>query len=151
MATIVEGARPVLDGARSLLDGVGLREFRAYLRVRDWSGGQAGHGTMTETRTELTVANGGKPKVVALSPRQVVASGGQLGDTMFEIGPLTPAYPGGGVTPEDVNPPKVKGREMHYILVGPGLPAEGAVCKLVSANHSSPFRVMLRVQQTGER
>lgn len=148
--SIVDDAKPILDAARALLDDVGLREFRVFVRTRDWSGERVGLGTATEQLRELTVAGGKRPKVTALSPRAVVASGGQLGDTVFAVGPLTPAYAGGGVLPSDVTPGRSGRREVHYLVRGPGLPASGAVCKQLSADHSSPFRVTMQLQMTGE-
>lgn len=150
--SLVRDLLPILDAGRGLTDAFGLRNFRVFVRTTDWTGERAGLGAKTTTLRELTVAGGARPQVVALRPQAVVASGGQLEDTVFEVGPLTPAYAGGGVEPVDMTPGQgTDRREVDYLLFGPGLPEAGAVCKQLSSDFSSPFRYTMRLQVTGAR
>jgi len=148
--TIVRDALSILDEGRAILDDVGLRVFRVYVRTTDWSGNRVGVDSKITTTTELTVARGGRPKVRQLSADQVVNSGLELGSSIYDV-TLTPSYPGGGVTSDDVAPPVPSGvrREVQYLIFGPGY-EQGSLCKLVSANTGSPFRTVLRLQATGD-
>lgn len=150
--SIVDDVKPILDEARAIIDDVGLREFRVFVRTTDWTGNRPGIDTKTTTLRELTVARGGKPKVVVLNPQAVVASGGELGDVIYEV-TLTPKYPGGGVEPSDLTPlvdSSVR-REVHYLVIGPGANDGGDVCAQLSVNHGSPFRAVMRLRKTGAR
>lgn len=150
--TIVKDALPILHAGRAILAAVGLRNFRVFVRVTDWSGDAAGRGTKTVTEKELTVAGGAAPEIVLLSDARVVASGGQLGDQIYEV-TLTPEHTGGGTSIEDMTPPVPPGvkREVHYLVHGPGCAPGGTVCAQVSVNTSSPFRHVMRIRKTGAK
>lgn len=149
--TIVSDALSILDDARGLLDDVGLRPYQVFVRVTAWSGARAGLGTKTVTDTELTVADGKRPKVRQLSAKDVVASGGSLSDQIFEIGPLTPPFTGGGTEASVINPALDADAPtgVLYVLMGPGAPADGWLCKRVGDKLDSPFRYMVTVQRIG--
>lgn len=151
--TIVDDALPILWEGRAILDQVGLRNFRVSVRITDWTGGRGvGIGTSTVTEYPLTEAGGARPKVVAVSPASIVASGGELGDVMYDV-TLTPAFTGGGTTVAEMTPPAATGnatkREVHYLVFGPGCAEAGTICVQVSENHTSPFRHVMRLKKTG--
>ncbi len=149
MATLVEGFLPTLDAARGLLGAFGLRPFRVSVLVRTWSGRRVGEGDSTDEVTPIKVG-GGDPKVRQVDPRDVVASGGDLTMGMFDIGPMTPEFEGGGTTYDSIDPPAHgNATEVFFVVWGPGLPATGALCKRVSSQTDSPFRYTVRVQRIG--
>lgn len=148
--SIVSGSLPILDAARGLLDDAGLRPYQVFVRVNTWSGARIGLGTKTSTVTELNVDGNKRPKVRQLSAKDVVASGGTLEDQLFEVGPLTPPFTGGGVATTTINPPtSASPTEVNYILIGPGTPAAGWLCKRVSDKLDSPFRYLVTIQRIG--
>jgi hypothetical protein len=52
--TLVSRLIPTVDKIRQLYTDLGLRTYRVFLVVTDWSGGERGRGTMTElARTEI--------------------------------------------------------------------------------------------------
>lgn len=149
--SLVSDALPILDEARGLLDDFGLRPFRVFAIVRTWTGTRVGQGTSSDVETELTVAGGKRPKVRQVDAEDVVASGGEITDTVYDVGPLTPEHTSGGTDPALLNPPlpAVGVAEVLFRIVGPGLPETGALCKRLSDDLSSPFRYTLRLQRIG--
>jgi hypothetical protein len=148
--SIVSDSLGILDQARGLLDDVGLRPYRVYVRTRAATGGRVGLGSTVATTTEITVDGTKRPKVRQLSAKEVVAAGGALSDQIFEIGPLTPEFSGGGTDPATLNPAiAAEPTEVAYILVGPGTPENGWICHRISDKLDSPFRYMVTVQRTG--
>lgn len=148
--SLVESLLPTVDAARGLLDDVGLRPFQVYVRLRAWSGGYVGQGTATDTDTEITVASTKRPKVVEVSSSDAMASGGTVTATTYLVGPLTPDYGTGGTNADTIDPPLVAGREVLFVVKGPGLPTNGVLCKRVDAEQFSPFRWMLKLERLGQ-
>lgn len=149
--SIVSDLLPTLDNARSLLDEVGLRPLAVARRVATWTGARPALGDRTVTITPITVANGKRPKVRQLDDRELVASGGILGTARYAVGPLTPDYGAGGTKAADIQPePGADPSEVQFLLYGPGQPASGMLCKLVSVDFSSPFRVSFVIEALGQ-
>lgn len=148
--TLVQSLLPVLDDARGILDDFGLRPFEVFVRVRDWSGDVAGQGTATDVDTEITVASGKRPKVVEVKSRDVVASGGAIAATTYKVGPLTPDYGTGGSRADVLDPPVSPGREVLFVVTGPGLAPEGVLCKRVDGEGFSPFKWFLYLERLGQ-
>lgn len=148
--SLVSSLLPTVDLARGLLDDVGLRPFQVFLRTRVWSGNVVGDGTATETDTEITVAGSKRPKVEEKASKDVMASGGAISQTTYEVGPLTPDYGTGGTTSDLIDPPYVLGQEVLFVVKGPGLPDGGVLCRRKDANQSSPFRWMLTLERIGQ-
>lgn len=148
--TIASDVLGILDQARGLVDDLGLRPYRVYLRTIAWSGARSGLGTATTTTTELTVQGTKRPKVKQLSAKDVIASGGAFEDTVFEIGPFTPPFAGGGTATTSLNPAMGSTpTEVYYIVVGPGTPTNGWLCERMSDKLDSPFRYMVTVRKKG--
>lgn len=148
--SLVSSLLPTVDLARGLLDDVGLRPFQVFLRTRAWSGGYVGQGTVTEADTEITVAGTKRPKVVEKASRDVMSSGGAVTQTTYLVGPLTPDYTTGGTSADLIDPPLVAGREVLFVVKGPGLPTNGVLCKRIDAEQFSPFRWMLTLERIGQ-
>lgn len=150
--SIVRGALAVLDQARALLDDVGLRPYSVSVRTTRWSGAtRIGEGIPVITETDLEVFGGRRPKVRQLSSKEIVAQGGSLDEEVFEIGPYTPVYDGGGMEIAALDPAKANDpQEVEYILKGPGMPENGAICQKVGDKVDSPFRLMMTIRRTGK-
>lgn len=147
--SIVSDSLNILDSARALLSDVGLRPYRVYVQTKTFSRTMGIAADATTVVTELTVADGKPPKVRQLSAKEVVSSGGTLGDAIYEVGPLTPPYSGGGVETSAITPDTGAKSQVLYILKGPGLATNGVYCDKVSDKFDSPFRYMFTIKRTG--
>jgi hypothetical protein len=156
--SIVSSALRVLDKARAKLDVAGLCPYRVFSRVRTWNGPRPGAApsagvqpSFTDVDTELTVADGKRPQVRLSGSKSIVAPGGVLAAGTYEVGPLTPAYSGGGVTVSVIDPPGTTSAELLFVVMGPGLPATGMLCKKASDDLQSPFRYVLTLTALGQK
>lgn len=100
MATLAAGLRPLLHNTRAILGKLGFRQYRVYLVQGIWSGTHTGAGNPFDLEEELTVANGQPVKVRQLNDEQITVGGLALGT--IEIGPITPAFPGGGYSADSL-------------------------------------------------
>lgn len=143
--SLADDLKPILDNARAIAGDLGFRPFSVSVRVQDWSGGQAGKGTMVETITPLTVGNGQNVKVEQVSQRDIFLSGGLYQALDLKV-TVTAGYSGGGVAIATFDPPVVKGRNVDFKLIGPGLPATGAYFNKIGQDVSSAltYRIYLR-------
>jgi hypothetical protein len=91
---------PVFNAARQLIQDFGLRQSRVWVRRRAWSAGEQHLGDVTDTDVEITP----RPKVVADTP------------VTLNVSRLTPAYPGGGYTTEDLLPAQVAGTSRYFLV-----------------------------------
>lgn len=149
--SIVSRLLKTLDKGRARLDTVGLRPYTVTLRVITYAGARVGLGAATTTNTAITVADAKAPKVRVLSDSDTVASGNLFTKTRYEIGPLTPAYDGGGVAATTLDPAtSASPTEVFYVVTGPGTPSTGMLCKKVADKYDSPFRYMLIVESIGK-
>ncbi len=148
--TLVQSLLPVLDDARGILDSFGLRPFEVFVRTRTWSGGFVGQGTATDETTAITVGGGLRPKVVEVKSKDVVASGGTIAATRYKVGPLTPDYGAGGTQADVIDPVVEPGREVHFIVTGPGLATDGVLCKRVDGEGFSPFKWFFFLERLGQ-
>lgn len=146
---LVQDLLPLLDSAMGLLDDYGLNRFQVFVRVRDSAGVRAGELGWVDTDTEITVGDGKRPGFREVRSKDVVASGGTLTEAEFEIGPLTPDYGLGGTKSNVIDPPPAPGREVFWVIKGPGLPDEGVLCKKVDDDTASPMEWYVRVRRIG--
>ena len=79
--------------------------YRTILRTRAWSGNEVDLGTSTDTD-------------VTINPRPRLK---EISDTEYLLGPITPAFPGGGFTPEQLSGYSTAGggTEVLYSVTGP--------------------------------
>ncbi|MCU1422745.1 MAG: hypothetical protein JWN36_2396, partial [Microbacteriaceae bacterium] len=146
MTTARAALLPGVDLLRGLLDTTfGLRQFTVVVRVNTWAPGAlpgAQGAAKTAVDTPLVVHGGQRPKVVQVSQRDVLASGGQLQDLDLRVGPLTPAsaaYPT-GVAAAIFDPPLAgSSTEVLFNVAGPGLPVGGAWFKKLDQDLTGNF------------
>lgn len=149
MSLVTDNLGAVDDG-RALLDDFGLRPFTVTLRVVTWSGDRVGKGDSVTTDTPVTVSGGRRPKLVVLQDRDVVA-GGVMTRARYKIGPITPPYNGGGMTPDVLDPAAgAQPTEVFFVVEGPGMPATGMLCKKVDGDFANPFKFFLTLESLGK-
>jgi hypothetical protein len=140
---------PLIDGLRAIPGDLGFRPYQVWVRKSTWAGPRVGLGSVSVTDTRLLVG-GQNPKVRQVSTKEVVAGTLELLSGQWDIGPLTPPFPGGGVPltlldPEATSTPTT----ILYLLKGPGMPDEGLLCQKVSHTVDRPLRQVIRVQSIG--
>ena len=142
---------PLVDDLRGIAGQLGFRPYEVYVRVTTFSGPRVGLGAATLSETRLLVG-GQNPKVRAIRSKDTVAGTAEFSNDTWEIGPLTPSFPGGGYTPEAINPAgTATPATTLYVLKGPGLPAAGLLCQRTEDDVDRPLRAVIRVRSTGRR
>ena len=151
---------PALDSIRGIAGTMGLRPYTVTIIVDKWAGSRVGQGTKTSASLTLTNTMGppSEPvRVRQVSRKDIIASGGLYTERDFKIGPMTPAYAayinqfaGGSsdpqLDPEATNVPT----EVVWQMLGPGLPAAGAIFAKVGEEATS-LHYLLYLRQTGSQ
>jgi hypothetical protein len=128
-----EDLLPVIDEIRLLIgdpDQLGLRQSRVWVRRRAWSAGEQHLGDITDTDIELTP----RPKVEADTP------------VTLKVSRITPAYPGGGYTTEDLLPTQVAGTS-RYFLVQTGTDGPRVAYQCIAIDERKNFGISLVLEQ----
>ena len=138
---------------RNIPNQFGVRLYQVAVTTRTWTGSRPGLGTFSDTTTGLKVDLGiGPVKARQMSGEEIVASGGVYGDELWEIGPITPPYPGSSPDNDGIavfDPPVVgPNTEIFYTLTGPGLSAPANTFKKVARRVDRAFRYMFTLQKT---
>lgn len=140
---------PLVDTLRAIPGELGFRPFQVWVRKTTYAGPRVSVGASTFTETRLLV-NGQNPKVRELKGKDVVAGTPEMAASTFEIGPVTPSFPGGGVSYGTINPTKTSvPTTVLFVLKGPGLPDEGLLCQRFDDDTDKPLRTVIRVKSIG--
>lgn len=147
--SLVSDLLPMIDELRGLPGQLGARPFTSVrLRTRTWSGQRPGDGTPTDVFVALETG-GEAVGVRNLSSREVYASAGRYTDADYRLGPLTPAFDGGGYTPAQLAPSSgARNVEKHVILIGPGEPDAGSVWTIVGTDLTNAIGYFLTIRRT---
>jgi hypothetical protein len=149
MASLRQNLLPVLEKARAIAGTLGFRPYEVWVRTTTYAGTRVGQGASSSTETRLLVG-GQNPKVREVKRRDVSSGSNAFVDLEYDIGPMTPQFPGGGIEVATVAPQRgTSPTEVHYVLKGGDLPTSGLLCQKVSSNHDRPLRIMVRVRSVG--
>lgn len=142
---------PLVDDVRAIAGELGFRPFQVWARKTTYSGSRVGDGSPTVTETRLLVGRQ-DPKVREIKSKDVIAGSQEFTSAVYEIGPLTPEFPGGGIAESTINP-QLTGVPTTFVFVlkGRGLPTEGLLCQRVDEDSDRPLRTMIRVQSIGRK
>ena len=147
MATFRDSILPSVNSIRAIPGKLGWRPYSLTIEVRTWSGAEIGEGVETVTSTPITEQYGQPPKIRWLDAEQLAIGGYEKGT--ITVGPITPAYPGGGVLISVLSPSNLANNTVvQYKLVGPAYP-QGAYCRLVGSDDDLAGHYMLRLQLSG--
>ena len=143
---------PLIDTLRAVPGELGFRPYQVFVRKTTYAGPRVGIGAvLSVTETQLLVG-GQNPKVREIKGKDVVAGTSELISGVYEIGPLTPEFSGGGVAQSVVNPEKTSTpTTVLYVLKGPGMPTDGLLCQRMSDDVDRPLRTVIRVQSIGRK
>jgi hypothetical protein len=144
--------RELADDIRSIpgSDDFGLRENACFLVTKKWTGERPGDGDEETTLTPLTVG-GQNPKIKFPNQRDVALGLMSLGEVM--IGPLTPAFPGGGTNRAYFDGSLLSPAEGLVIRIVPPDGGDSSDYKVNYTNTDSALRVMIKctnVTMSGE-
>ncbi|HEY2516955.1 MAG TPA: hypothetical protein VGI39_39055 [Polyangiaceae bacterium] len=128
--SLAQGLLPLLDSVRGISGALGFRPISVTIRVISWPGAPSRGAPTSLVDTPLLVGWATQnPRVLQLTDRDVIASGGLYTTQDFKVGPLTPAFaaspgiPSGGYLPSQLDPP-VGGvgatKEILFKLTGGG-------------------------------
>lgn len=150
----VNGFRAIANAVRRIPEQLGQRTTSVTIRVRTYSAAVGAQGT-TVVSTADTVLDP-RPKVTQVTDGQpsyfgggtVSLSNGNLVAAVYEIGPITQEFPGGGYAQDDVAPAGAYTRRVTVLLEGTEFSAGGEEFEVDAADFTRPQRGMLRVVRT---
>ena len=139
--TLASGLRKLAWSVRAIPGQLGVRPHRVSILKRTWSGSHVGDGTRTDVETDIVEAGGQPPKVRWLSDEELAVGG--LNPGTVEIGPITPAFPGGGTALSLLDGSTLdEGEVRHLWIVGPQHPNGAAYrVKKLTADRALHYKI----------
>ena len=146
--------RAIADAVRRVPETLGQRTTKVTLRVRTYSGPVGAYGSTLQTTTDTVLDP--RPKVVEVTDGQrSYFGGGSLAQSdgtalagVYEIGPITQSFPGGGYTQGDVVIAAAPNRRFTYLLDGDEFTAGGEEFEVTASDFTRPQRGMVQVTRT---
>ena len=146
--------RAIADAVRRVPETLGQRTTNVTLRVRTYSGPVGAFGT-TLVSTADTIVDP-RPKVVQITDGQrsyfgggsLAASDGVALAGVYEIGPLTQSFPGGGYTQNAVVIAGAVTQRFTVLLEGDEFSSGGEEFEVTASDFTRPQRGMLQVTRT---
>ena len=107
---------PVAQTIRALAGALvwDVRPTTIAIVRRVWSGGRKGMGTYVDT----TLTTLPPVRVRTPSEHEISSSGGRYETEDVLVDEITPAFPGGGLTPAQIRPDGAQGTEIFCVLSG---------------------------------
>lgn len=146
--------RAIADAVRRVPETLGQRTTKVTLRVRTYSGPVGAYGSTLQTTTDTVLDP--RPKVVEVTDGQrSYFGGGSLAQSdgtalagVYEIGPITQSFSGGGYTQGDVVIAAAPNRRFTYLLDGDEFTAGGEEFEVTASDFTRPQRGMVQVTRT---
>lgn len=146
--------RALADSVRRVPETLGQRPTKVTLRVRTYSGPVAQYG-VTLVSTVDTVLDP-RPRVREVTDGQrswfgggtLAASDGTALAGVYEIGPITQAFPGGGYTQGDLLKSAAPNKRFTVVLEGDEFSEGGEEFMVSASDFTRPQRGMLQVVRT---
>ena len=150
----LNGFRAIADAVRRIPEALGQRPTKVTLRVRTYSGPVGAHGT-TLVSTSDTVLDP-RPKVTQVSDgARSYFGGGYLGASdginlaaVYEIGPITQWFPGGGYTQGEIVVQGDVVKRYTVILEDGDFTTGGEEFFVTASDWTRPHRGMVQVTRT---
>lgn len=155
--SLIDAHRRAADAGRRAAELAGARPITVTVRVRTYSAaiGTSGSLLASVVDTELSP----RPRVRQLGPGESSFYGGGPGSApsvsgtrVYEIGPITLTYPGGGYAIADVVPAESPSTRTTYVLNGDDFQDDEEFVLAGPPDASRPHQLTLRVHraQQGE-
>jgi hypothetical protein len=146
--SFIPGFLPTLDKIRAGIPSArGIRSVTLVVRKTLMSGSMIDNPSVSSTDTVIKSISGDRYKVREMSTKDVVASGGKYQSGSLRVGPMTPPFPGGGFTKDDLIPPSAKGQDVLY-----GITDQTGVtqwCSMADADTANDLHWYLVLNPTG--
>lgn len=146
MPTLRENLLPVFDiAARTLIDNLGFRTNSLEIFTRTWTGSPGATGSTHVDSDPLVVTP--RPKIRALTNKEIAASGGLYTDGDLRVTKITPKYTagaGGGYEVSEILAAGSRGVDVVYRITGPN----GGEFKIVDSDTSKNFGYELTLRRT---
>ena len=138
--TFAEDIRQTVASARSIPGQLGLREHSVELKRSLWSGDYTGEGLSHDQFGEV-LEDGHPPKVRWLTDSQRAL--GEHAEGTVEVGPITPAFAGGGIDwGALVGSLLDSGEVLEVLITGPRHP-DGTTYRITKARYQSALSYYL--------
>ena len=146
--------RAVADSARRVAEAMGQRPTKVTIRVRTYSGAVGANGVTLSTTTDTVLDP--RPKVVQVTEGRpsyfgggtIALHSGTADAGVYEIGPITQDFPGGGYTQSDLAVQGSTSTRVTVLLEGDEFTSGGEEFTITNADFTRPHRGMLEVTRT---
>lgn len=152
---IADRARRAADYGRKVVDRLGLRPSTATVTIETFADPWSTGATPTST---TTYALSPRPKIVEAGAVGVpsyfgggsTADGGaNLSADAYRIGPITPAYPGGGYSSAQLIPPQPDVlTRVYVVLTGPEFQSAGEKYQVINVDATNALHFFMDVVRT---
>ncbi len=143
MATDAEDALADLYEGRAEAGIAGFRVHSFRLITTTETGTHTGDGNSDETETRITEASGQNPRIRWLNDEEI-AVGGYPGKGVAEVGPITPAFAGGGTDLSILTGADMQRRDtIQGEIRGPKHP-NGQRYRIIDVQCERPLRYVIR-------
>jgi hypothetical protein len=143
--TLADDLLPTVYNGRAIAGAYGFRSYQAKL-VFEWADPESGDGTIVREEFAIVEAGGQSPRVKQAKGEDIPF--GNAPGNLWTVGPITPAFAGGGFDTSKFVRALEDGESRFVFLRGPLYPA----WERFSIVHVEikPLRCMLFVQATNE-
>jgi hypothetical protein len=146
--TFRDDVRAICFNVRQIPGQLGMRPYAVKLVTETWDGEERGQGNVERDETPILEANGQNPKVRELDAEELALAGFSKG--VWQIGPITPSFPGGGTPRDTLNPPGQPDNTLvFFVLTGPGFP-NGQRCTLHKITDDRAFHFTFQVKESAQ-
>lgn len=146
--TLRDELLPTVYEARAIAGELGFRMHRVYLVTSVSSGTYVGDGDRDDTVTEI-VEDAGQPPRIRWLKDEELALGGGLPRGTVEIGPITPAFTGGGTDLSSLDGSNLETGDVRLLrIVGPTHP-NGADYRVHALTSDRALRYMIQALPAG--
>jgi len=150
----LDAFRSIANTVRGIPETLGQRTTQVTLRVRTYSGPVGAYGSTLQATVDTILTP--RPKVVEVTDGQrSYFGGGSLAQSdgtalagVYEIGPITQSFPGGGYTQGDVVIAAAPNKRFTYVLEGDEFTTGGEEFEATASDFTRPQRGMVQVTRT---
>lgn len=146
--------RAVADAVRRVPETLGQRPTKVTLRTRTYSGAVGAQGTTLVSTADVVIDP--RPKVIEVTDGQksyfgggtLAANDGTALAGVYEIGPFTQRFPGGGYTQAEIAPPASYTTRLTVLLEGDEFASGGEEFLVTASDFTRPQRGMIQATRT---
>lgn len=150
---LADALRRAADAGRRAAQAAAQRPTTVTIRVQTYDDGVNVAGAALVSSTDTVVTPNPKVVPVADAPSafgggDAVPTSGVLRATTFRVGPITPTFPGGGYSADDLAPAGASNMRVSVMLAGGPFAAGGETHHVVALDASKPQSLYLLVTRS---